>query len=267
MLKTLHILRTRWQEVLLIVGLQAAGGFAFMQTIKSGDGDAGADATLPFAALLFVTFAIIAKILALGFARTSFTDGSLHYEPWPLLKIGYHYFWRILGFELLVGLITASVVVGLYMLTMLNGTNPEMMSKEQISIIMLYCAAGGILLMAKPMLFGPAAILVTDCGVLGAFGWLSWLRLFEAKKLLAIYVVWVATALAPSFIAQYGGQTFVNNYAVMAGFSIAAGVLTLIIYVAAVKTVGDVYIRSHHSENGFGEEPQKDTTENQESDD
>jgi hypothetical protein len=252
---------------LLIVGLQAAGGFAFMQAMKGDGSDPGAAEGLPFAAFLFVMFAVVAKMLALGFARTSFTDGPLHYEPWPLLKIGHHYFWRIIGFELLIGLITVSVVVGLYMLSMLGGTNPETMSKEQISTIMLYCAAGGILLMAKPMLFGPAAILVTDCSVFGAFGWMSWLRLFEAKKLLATYVVWVATALAPSFIAQYGGRAIVDNYAVMAGFSIAAGVLTLVIYVTAVKTVGEVYLQSHHLEDGFGEEPQKETSENQESDD
>ena len=69
--------------------------------------------------------------------------------------------------------------------------------------------------------------------------------------------------LTPSFIAQHGGQAFVENYAVMAGFSIVAGVLTLVIYVTAVKAVGDVYIQTHHSEDGFGEEPQKDTSENQ----
>ncbi|MDO8311584.1 MAG: hypothetical protein Q7T25_06565, partial [Sideroxyarcus sp.] len=61
-----------------------------------------------------------------------------------------------------------------------------------------------------------------------------------------------------------GGRTIVDNYAVMAGFSIAAGVLTLVIYVTAVKAVGDMYITTHHAENGFGEEPQKDTPENQE---
>jgi hypothetical protein len=262
MLGTLHILRMRWQEVLLIVGLQAAGGFAFLQAMKSG-GDSGTVEVLPFAALLFVTFAVVAKMLAIGFARTSFTDGPLHYEPWPLLKIGHHYFWRIVGFELLIGLITASIMIGLYMLSMLEGTNPETMSTEQTNRILLYCAAGGMLLMAKPMLLGPAAILVTDCGVFGAFGWLTWLRLFAAKTLLVAYVVWVATALAPSFIAQYGGQAFVDNYIVMAGFAIVAGVLTLVIYVTAVKVVGDVYITTHHSENGFGEEPQKDSSENQ----
>ena len=52
MLGTLHILRTRWQEVLLIVGLQAAGGFAFMQAMKSGSGDSVAiENSLPFAVL------------------------------------------------------------------------------------------------------------------------------------------------------------------------------------------------------------------------
>jgi len=263
MLNTLHILRARWQEVLLIVGLQAAGGFAFMQAMKGGVSGADATEILPFAAFLFAIFAVAAKMLTIGFARTSFTDGPLHYEPWPLLKIGHHYFWRIIGFELLIGLITASVVVGLYMLSLLGGANPETMNKEQINTIALYCAAGGILLMAKPMLFGPAAILVTDCGVFGAISWLSWLRLFKAKKLLAAYVVWVATALAPSFIAQYGGRAFVENHAVMAGFAIVAGVLTLIIYVTAVKAVGDVYITTHHSENGFGDEPQKDASEDQ----
>ena len=202
-------------------------------------------------------------MLALGFARTSLTDGPLHYEPWPLLKIGHHYFWRIIGFELLIGLITVSVAVGLYMLTMLRGTNPETMSIDQISVIMLYCFAGGILLMAKPMLLGPAAIIVTDCGVSGAFGWLSWLRLWQAKKALAAYVIWVAVALSPNFIAQHGGQAFTGNYAVMAGFSIVAGLLTLTIYVTAVKAVSDVYFRTHHSEDGFGEEPKTDTSENQ----
>jgi hypothetical protein len=265
MLGTLHILRARWQEVLLIVGLQAASGFAFMQAMKSGGSETEAVEILPFAALLFVIFAVVAKMLAIGFARTSFTDGPLHYEPWPLLKIGHHYFWRIVGFELFIGLITASVVVGLYMLTMIGGANPEAMNKEQMSTAMLYCATGGILLMAKPMLFGPAAILVTDCGIFGAFGWLSWLRIFKAKMLLAAYVVWIATALAPSFIAHYGGRAFVDNYIVMAGFAIVAGVLTLIIYVTTVKAVGEVYIATHHSENGFGDEPQKDTSENQES--
>jgi hypothetical protein len=263
MLGTFHILRMRWQEVLLIVGLQAASGFALMQAMQSGSDNANTADTLPFAAFLCVMFAVVAKMLAIGFARTSFTDGPLYYEPWPLLKIGLHYFWRIIGFEMLIGLITVSVMIGLYMLTMLRDTNPETMSKDHINTNMLYCAAAGILLMAKPMLFGPAAILVTDCGVFGAFGWLSWLRLFAAKKLLTAYVLWVITALAPTFIAQHGGQAIVENYAVMAGFAIVTGVLTLVIYVAAVKAVGEVYIQTHHSEDGFGEEPQKDSSENQ----
>jgi hypothetical protein len=264
MLTTFRILRIRWQEVLLIVGLQAASGFAFMQAIKNGGSDkADTAGIVPFAAFLFVIFAVAAKMLSLGFARTSFTDGPLHYEPWPLLKIGHHYFWRIIGFELLIGLITTSIMIGLCMILMLKGTNPETMPKEQMNISMLYCLAIAMLLMAKPMLFGPAAILVTDCGVFGAFGWLSWLRLFAAKKLLAIYGAWVAMILAPNVIARYGKEAFVDNYAVMAGFAVFGGVLTLTIYVMAVKAVGEVYLQTHHSEDGFGEEPQKDTSENQ----
>jgi hypothetical protein len=263
MLGTLHILRVRWQEVLLITGLQAASSFALLQTMKSGSDDSTViENILPFAVLSAV-FWVVAKMLALGFARTSFTDGPLRYEPWPLLKIGHHYFWRIIGFELLIGLITASVAVGLYMLTMLGGTNPETIGNEQMSTITLYCIAGGLLLMAKPMLLGPAAILVTNCGVPGAFGWLSWLRLWQAKKPLALYVIWIATALTPNFIAQHGGRAFIDNYAVMAGFAIIAGILTLAIYVTAVRVVGDEYIQTHHAEDGFGEEPQKDSSENQ----
>ena len=113
MLNTFYILRSRWQEVLLIVGLQAASGFAFMQAMQSAQSDnAGNSDILPFAVLLFVTFSVVAKMLSLGFARTSFTDGPMHYEPWTLLKIGYHYFWRIIGFELLVALIAVSIIIG-----------------------------------------------------------------------------------------------------------------------------------------------------------
>ena len=40
-----------------------------------------------------------------------------------------------------------------------------------------------MLLVAKPMLFGPAAIMVTDCGVFGAFGWLAMAEDFPSNKI------------------------------------------------------------------------------------
>jgi hypothetical protein len=264
MVGTLYILRSRWQEVLLIVGLQGAGQFALMQVVQDANStEAGKAELLPFAALLTVTFWVVAKMLSIGFARTSFTDGPMHYDPWMLLKIGYHYFWRIIGIELFIGMLTVSLIVGFYIIAVMAGAQPEKMTKEQVSNIMPYCLAGGLLLVAKPMLFGPASIMVTDCGVFGAFAWLSWLKLWTAKKLMVAYILWLAVFVTPGAIAQFYGQAFIENYAIMAAFAVMAGLLVLLIYVAAVRAIGEVYLKAHHTEDGFGEEPQTDTGENQ----
>jgi hypothetical protein len=256
MLGTFRILRARWQEVLLITGLQGASGFAASQILQiASSNNSAAFGSLFFAALLFAIFLVVAKMLALGFARTSFTDGPMHYEPWTLFKIGHHYFWRILGYEMLVWLIGSGIGIGLWMAAILAGVNIEQQAKEPINLISISCAAGGMLLVARLMLFGPAAIMVTDCGLFGAFGWLSWLRLRRAKLLVAMYVLWIA--------AELGKRLLIANILAIVGFSLAQGLLALIIYVKAVKTVGEVYIQSRHTEDGFGEEPQPDMSENQ----
>jgi hypothetical protein len=256
MLNTFYILRSRWQEVLLIVGLQAGSGFAASQIIKIAiTNNTAAFGNLFFAALLFTIFLVVAKLLTIGFSRTSFTDGPLHYEPGTLLKIGHHYFWRVLEFEILIWIIGTGVGIGLYFAAILAAGDPERLTKESANMILLFCAALGMLLTAKPMLLGPAAIMVTDCGVFGAFGWLSWLRLSHAKILLATYIFWIA--------AELGKRLLITSTIALVSLSLVQGLLAVILYVKAVKTVADVYIQTEHEESEGKPEDQIDTTQDQ----
>ena len=100
-----EIIKKRWPEVVLIVFLQA-GLMMLMEQIYAaaeqniaGNGAGQTSQVIEFfMGFGTIAIAIVATMLYLGFLKTACTEGTAPREPGVLLRIGRHYFWRIMRF-------------------------------------------------------------------------------------------------------------------------------------------------------------------------
>ncbi|OHB55573.1 MAG: hypothetical protein A2Y07_03315 [Planctomycetes bacterium GWF2_50_10] len=232
MINVLGILKHRWPEILLIMGLEAAATYTMLQFPMTNQPTAAQLSTLPYAALLFVVFWTVANLLRLGLMRTAFTDGPMTYDPWHLLKIGYHYFWRMVGFSLIIAAITAVVVLALMgiMNWTTGNTSPAMMS---------LCMIAATTLLVKPTMFGPTSIVVLDCPVMHALGFTRLLKLLGSPQMLGLFLVIQGLAVVNVFMPRLPDD---YDQWVSAGFALLASAISISAYLHAVKYIAATYI-------------------------
>jgi len=214
------------------MGLEAAATYTMLQFPMTNEPTAAQLSTLPYAALLFVVFWTVANLLRLGLMRTAFTDGPMTYDPWHLVKIGYHYFWRMVGFSIIIAAITAAVVLGLMGLAnwTMGNSSPAMMS---------LCMIAATTLLVKPTMFGPASIVVLDCPIMNALGLTRLLKLLGSPQMLGLFLILQGFAVVNVFMPRLH-ETY--EQWINAGFALVASLISIAAYLQAVKYVAAVYI-------------------------
>ena len=108
--KTLAILKARWPEVALIIGIPLLAMLLEKLLLK-----AGAKSTLTiYSATLFLPllFSLISILLRLGFLRTLYLEGTKRQSPFILLRIGAHFFWRMF----VLGMIYTLLLIPLFLI-------------------------------------------------------------------------------------------------------------------------------------------------------
>jgi len=94
--ETLAILKARWHEVTLIIGLWFLHRLIVL-TLRTYP-----DITL--VSFVTISMSLFILVVSTGFLRTVYLEQDKRQSLPDLMRIGKHFFWRILGFGILYGL-------------------------------------------------------------------------------------------------------------------------------------------------------------------
>jgi hypothetical protein len=238
--KSLAILRARWPEVTLIIGL-----YTLVELSHSLFGFTEPDVTKPFllpSIFFILSLTVVVMILSYGFLRTVYLEGPKEQTPLDLLKTGKHFFWRMVGFGF--------IFAGLYfILTMLIFSITKYFTSIEAGFIesatsapWLYqlCSTATMLIMMKVSLFIPALILVLDCRVVNSFKLLSRFKLFKSKELVALFCLSTVIHLLWLLLKIPENPETISQYIIKIGTIVTGQVLGLIVTVTAVRFVGSL---------------------------
>lgn len=239
--KAFDILKTRWAEVLLLVGFQTGVLFLMEQIMTLAEQQAeGKPVHLPqrIAFLLglgTMAFIIIWQMLYLGFLRTAYTDGCQRWEPGQLLRIGRLYFWRMVRFQVLLLVVYSGLAMaGLSVAAALaKAKTPEDLPLWAVTIVLLAVS----LALLKPTALSPPIMVARDMMAMRSIRALRQYRLMQEWTIPVIYI----GALIFSAAASMADETFVPkgtlHYVVMACHHVIIGIAMLAVHLAALRLV------------------------------
>ncbi|MHC4726061.1 MAG: hypothetical protein ACYS17_02445 [Planctomycetota bacterium] len=238
--KTLAILRARWPEVTLIIGLSS-----LVELSYSMFGFTEPDVTKTFflPSLLFIlSLTVVSIILSYGFLRTIHLEGPKEQTPLDLLKTGSLFFWRMVGF----GFIYAGLYFILSMLIFsiaknFTSTNTGFIESAKSSPwLYQLCSTATMLIMIKILLFIPALIIVLDCRVADSFKLLSKFKLFKSKELVALFCFSTTIHLLWLLLKIPENPETISQYILTIGTIVIGQVLGLTVTVTAVRFVSSL---------------------------
>jgi len=237
----IEILKKRWPEAALVIVLQA-GLIVLLEQISSQAQSLEYEpGTLPAhtGVILGVgtaLFAIVWQMLYLGFLATACTTRHAPREPIELVKVGRYFFWRMLRFQIILGI----VYIGISFVFLAIVQSMVFGQKDVLSIpvwIAHLCSFAALAVLVKPMLLVPAVMIVRDRMVLEAFGMLREYKLSQAKGLLRAFFICFGAIFLLSSLQSLTGAAGVYHY-VMAGISaIISSTLVLAVTLAAILFV------------------------------
>jgi hypothetical protein len=235
MLNTLRIIKARWPEVMLITGLQALIAVAFGEARSAADKQQVE--ILGLIAILCTGLWLLSTMLTIGFARSVFIDGSMAYQPWTLVEIGYKFFWRIFAVLVIAFCVGVVLSVGISFLLLQCGISEDMLQKPVISITVSFAI---LILIAKLILLCPALIMVTNCGVFESIHYCRNFSLLRLGKLLIVFFVWVSVFTVINM--HFPGNALLNNRLILTVLAVASGFVTLLTYLLAIQAVEKAYL-------------------------
>ncbi len=238
--KTLAILKARWSEVTLIVGL-----YALVELSYSLFNFAEPDVTKPLflpSILFILSLTIVTMILSYGFLRTIHLEGPKEQTPMDLLKTGKHFFWRMVLFGFVYAGLYFILTVLVFSITKYFTSTKTGFIETAKSAPWLYqlCSTAAMLIMMKISLFVPALILVLDCRVVNGFKLLSGFKLFKSKELVALFCLSTMIHLLWLLLKIPENPETIRQYIVKIGAIVTGQVLGLIVTVTAVRFVGSL---------------------------
>ena len=238
--KTLAILRARWPEVILIIGL-----YTLVELSYSLFGFAEPDVTKTFffpSILFILSLTVVSIILSYGFLRTIHLEGPKEQTPMDLLKTGKHFFWRMVGFSFIyAGLYFLLTLIIFSIIKYLTSINTNFIESAKSSPWLHQLSSTvTMLIMIKVSLFIPALIIVLDCRVANSFKLLSKFKLFKSKELVALFCL--NTVIHPLWLLLKIPENpeTILQYIIKIGTIVIGQVLGLIVTVTAVRFVSSL---------------------------
>lgn len=233
--KAIDILKERWPEVALVVILQAAMMLLVEEVALLTEEESQSVAMPLWAGFLLgmgmMLCAIIWQMLYLGFLKTAAVSGTHPQQPMELLRTGRPYFWRILFFQILLGLVLFflnSVLVSLLAAFVWSGQGLEQVPTWAVQL----CGLAGLFILLKPLLLVPAVVLVYDVTVIEALFRIRQFRFFRIDSLLKVtmgsFVLIITTALLIELAQPKTMGYYITSALHHAVFSIVFLVLTMI---------------------------------------
>ncbi|MBW8038395.1 MAG: hypothetical protein FVQ85_00150 [Planctomycetes bacterium] len=243
--KTLTILKARWPEVTLIIGLYA---LAVLSNNLSRATRPDLTKTLfllriPFS-LFSLTLMVVSMILNYGFLRTVHLEGQKVQTPMALLKTGRHFFWRMVGFGLIY-IVPYFILAWLIFLIIKYFTFIDTGFLETAKVApWLYqlCSIAPMLILIKVVLFIPALIIVLDCGVFKSFKFLRKCKLLDSRELVALFCLRMVLPFLWIFLQIPYNPATSSQYILRIVSSIIGQFIGLIISVMAVRFVASLHL-------------------------
>lgn len=243
--KTLTILKARWPEVTLIIGLYV---LAVLSNNLSRAARPDLTRTLfllriPFS-LFSLTLMVVSMILNYGFLRTVHLEGQKVQTPMALLKTGRHFFWRMVGFGLIY-IVPYFILAWLIFLIIKYFTFIDTGFLETAKVTpWLYqlCSIAPMLILIKVVLFIPALILVLDCGVFKSFKFLRKCKLLDSRELVALFCLQMVLPFLWIFLQIPYNPATSSQYILRIVSSIIGQFIGLIISVMAVRFVASLHL-------------------------
>ena len=238
--RTLEILKARWPEVTLIVGLYA---LAVLSNNLFRAARPYSTKTLILLCTPFsLTLIVGSTILNYGFLRTVYLEGQKGQTPMTLLKKGKHFFWRMVGFGLIY-LIPYFILAWLIflMIKYFTSINTGFFETGKVTPwLYQLCFIAPTLILIKLVLFVPALIFVLDCRVFESFNFLRKCRLLDSRELIALFCLRMVLPFLWLFLQiPYDAET-TSQHILRSVPEVIGYVLWLIIAVTAVRFVGSL---------------------------
>lgn len=243
--KTLAILKARWPEVTLIVGLYALAVLS-NNLFRAARPDLTGTLFLlriPFS-LFSLALIVVSIILNYGFLRTVYLEGQKRQTPMALLKKGRQFFWRMVGFGLIY--VVPFLILAWFIFLIIKYFTSIDTGFFEIAKVTpwLYqlCFIAPMLILIKLVLFIPALIVVLDCGVFESFKFLRKCKLLDARELVALFCLRMALSFLWLFLRiPYHPET-TSLYILKSVPAVIGYVLWLIIAVTAVRFVASLHL-------------------------
>lgn len=200
--KTLAILKARWPEVTVIVGLPLLAQFLHILSGYLTTKQFLTPNTLNLLrVLIIILLPVVLTVLRCGFLRTVYLEGQKRQSIWYLLRAGVHFLWRMIVLGALYGIpFVALILISYYIIVRL--VSPKSLSQVIPWIYQLYFVAAHIIFI-KLLLCIPALVIVLDCRTFDSFRFLKFCRLSKARALIILYCINIAISLFLSILSRY----------------------------------------------------------------
>jgi len=182
-------------------------------------------------------FAIIWQMLYLGFLATAYTEGASPKQPGQLVSVGRLFFWRMLRFQIILGIIYIGISFVILAIVQSVALGQKDVSRIPAWIAHL-CSFAALAVLVKPILLVPAVMIVRDRMVLEAFGLLREYRLLEAKALVRAFFVCFATVYLLSSLLSLIEPGGVFYYAAVGIYAVVSSALIVTLTLGALLFVG-----------------------------
>jgi hypothetical protein len=236
--KTLAILKARWPEVILIIGLIIF--WPFLSKLRT---KLKYDSVLNLAALaawFSLVLMIIAATLRLGFLRTVYLEGQKRQSIAVLLRTGFHFLWRMI-------VLGSLYFMPLLMLTFLSTrlaagrvTPGETDILHNIVLIRGLLVLVITIILMKFILLIPALVIVLDCRAFESFKFLKNCRLRDARELIVLFCFQRAFSCLWLFFRRLYGAIIIPQSIFSVVYSVTMCFIGLIIAVMAVRFVASL---------------------------
>jgi len=239
--KAIDILKVRWPEVMLVVGLHVAMALLIEDVVAASEGMDAQGAMPPFWATFLLGMGMILcgilwQMLYLGFLKTAAVSEGEPKQPMELLRSGRPYFWRILLFQMMLGF--AVMLLNFAFLNVLGGLIWPGRPIEQLpNWFAQICALAGVLIVIKPMLLVPACVIVYDISAFAAFGQMRFYRLGQIDGIFKAILIGfgvIGLSVLPSVLLGTEGP---RRYISSGLYSVATSLVLLILAMIAVLWV------------------------------
>jgi hypothetical protein len=257
-MKLFDILKSRWQEAIMVAGLQACFMVLMLDFHRMEEQPPSIE-RLFFLGIITAWFWVVCQMLLWGFLRTAVTGGTQSVRPMELLRTGRGYFWKLLVFHFMLAaaflLIIVTVVGGGFVFW--GGQMKEEEIPQWLKMISVITAS---LVLLKPMYFVPAQILRKDCGIREAIYGLKQTHLLRMRYFLITAVSFLALGAIIDYKTVDIGLHSVFYFPVLGVQAMLSASGTLILFLAAVlevdrlipkKTEGTGEHEAGQSDNGY----------------